>query len=141
MSSPVDAISSGFSNYINLINTKKENNELKIQLDTVRMENQKLHELEKENARLKALLGFMEKKPNTMIAARVTGEDLKNWFRSIIIDKGKEQGVRVKMPVITPKGIVGQAVEVDRWHSKVMIINDTNSSIDVNIEGKIRGGC
>jgi len=136
MSSPVDAISSGFSNYINLINTKKENNELKIQLDTVRMENQKLHELEKENARLKALLGFMEKKPNTMIAARVTGEDLKNWFRSIIIDKGKEQGVRVKMPVITPKGIVGQAVEVDRWHSKVMIINDTNSSIDVNIEGK-----
>jgi len=40
------------------------------------------------------------------------------------------------MPVITPKGIVGQAVEVDKWHSKVMVINDTNSSIDVNIDGK-----
>jgi rod shape-determining protein MreC len=136
ISSPVDAIRGGFGSYINLINTKKENDELKAHLNELRMENQKLHELEKENARFRALLGFMEKKPNTMIAARVTGEDLKNWFRSIIIDKGKEQGIKAKMPVITSKGIVGQAVEVNRWHSKVMIINDTNSSIDVNVDGK-----
>jgi rod shape-determining protein MreC len=100
------------------------------------MESQKLPELERENKRLKGLLNFIEKKPNTMIAAKVTGEDLKNWFRCIIIDKGRNNGVREKMPVITPKGIVGQAVEVDLWHSKVMVINDTNSSIDVNVEGK-----
>lgn len=136
ISSPVDAIRGGFGSYINLINTKRENDELKAQLDELRMENQKLHELKKENARFRTLLGFMEKKPNTMIAARVTGEDLKNWFRSIIIDKGKKQGIKAKMPVITPKGLVGQAVEVNRWHSKVMIINDTNSSIDVNVDGK-----
>ena len=133
---PTDGIRGGFNTYINLINTKKENDELKAQLDNLRMENQKLQELEKEHKRFKALLGFMEKKPNTLIAAKVIGEDLKNWFRCIIIDKGKNQGVRVKMPVITPKGIVGQAVEIDKWHSKVMIINDTNSSIDVNIDGK-----
>ena len=133
---PTDGIRGGFNTYINLINTKKENDELKAQLDNLRMENQKLQELEKEHKRFKALLGFMEKKPNTLIAAKVIGEDLKNWFRCIIIDKGKNQGVRVKMPVITPKGIVGQAVEIDKWHSKIMIINDTNSSIDVNIDGK-----
>jgi rod shape-determining protein MreC len=86
------------------------------------------------------LLGFMEKKPNTLIAAKVIGEDLKNWFRCIIIDKGKSQGLREKMPVITPKGIVGQVVVIDQWHSKVMIINDTNSSIDVNIDGKSTRG-
>jgi len=40
------------------------------------------------------------------------------------------------MPVVTPKGIVGQVVEVDLWHAKVMVLNDTNSSIDVNVEGK-----
>ena len=133
---PTDGIRGGFNTYINLINTKKENDELKAQLDNLRMENQKLQELEKEHKRFKALLGFMEKKPNTLIAAKVIGEDLKNWFRCIIIDKGKNQGVRMKMPIITPKGVVGQAVEIDQWHSKVMIINDTNSSIDVNIDGK-----
>ena len=133
---PTDGIRGGFNTYINLINTKKENDELKTQLDKLRMENQKLQELEKEHKRFKALLGFMEKKPNTLIAAKVIGEDLKNWFRCIIIDKGKNQGVRIKMPIITPKGVVGQAVEIDQWHSKVMIINDTNSSIDVNVDGK-----
>ncbi len=40
------------------------------------------------------------------------------------------------MPVVTSKGVVGQAVEVNRWHSKVMIINDTNSNVDVYVEGK-----
>jgi rod shape-determining protein MreC len=133
---PVDGIRGVFNGYINLIDTKKENDRLKAQLDKLRMEKQKYQELERENKRFKALLGFTETKPNTMIAANVIGEDLKNWFRCIIIDKGKNQGVREKMPVITPKGIVGQAVEVNQWHSKVMIINDTNSSIDVNIDGK-----
>lgn len=136
ISKPVDGISGLLNTYVNLIGAKKENEELKKQLDTLRMENHRLQELEKEHKRFKDLLGFMEKKPNTLIAAKVIGEDLKNWFRCIIVDKGKDQGVRVKMPVITPKGIVGQAVEVDKWHSKVMVINDTNSSIDVNIDGK-----
>jgi rod shape-determining protein MreC len=133
---PVDGIRGVFNGYINLIDTKKENDELKAQLDKLRMENQKVQELERENKRFKALLGFMETRPNKLIAANVIGEDLKNWFRCIIIDKGKDQGVREKMPVITPKGIVGQAVEIDNWHSKVMIINDTNSSVDVDIDGK-----
>ena len=133
---PIDGIRGGFNAYINLIDTKKENDELKAQLNRLRMENQRVQEHERENKRFKTLLGFMEAKPNTLIAANVIGEDLKNWFRCIIIDKGKSQGVREKMPVITPKGIVGQAVEIDQWHSKVMIINDTNSSIDVNIDGK-----
>jgi rod shape-determining protein MreC len=137
---PIDGIRNGFNAYINLIDTKKENDELKAQLDRLRMENQKVQELERENKRFKTLLGLMEKKPNTLIAAKVIGEDLKNWFRCIIIDKGKSQGVREKMPVITPKGIVGQVVEIDQWHSKVMIINDTNSSIDVNIDGKSTRG-
>lgn len=140
ISKPVDGVRGLLNGYINLIGTKKENDELKAQLDRLRMENQKLRELERENVRFKNLLGFMEKKPNTLIAAKVVGEDLKNWFRCIIINKGKSQGVKAQMPVITPKGVVGQAVEIDQWHSKVMVINDTNSSIDVNIDGKSTRG-
>ncbi|HEX2965585.1 MAG TPA: rod shape-determining protein MreC [Syntrophorhabdaceae bacterium] len=140
ISRPVDTVASFFGGYIGLINAGKENKDLRAELNELRMENTRLREYERENKRFKELLGFMEKKPNTMIAARVTGEDLNNWFRCIIVDKGNKQGVRSKMPVITPKGIVGQAVEVDRWHSKVMIINDTNSSIDVSVDNKSTRG-
>ncbi len=40
------------------------------------------------------------------------------------------------MPVVTAKGLVGQVVEVNTWNTKIMTINDTNSSVDVYIEGK-----
>ncbi len=63
-----------------------------------------------------------------------------NWFKCIVIDKGQTAGIRVKMPVITDAGLVGQTVEVNRWHTKVMIINDTNSAVDTYVTGKhIRG--
>ena len=125
-----------FTTYIDLIDIKKENIELKKKLDAVQFENQKIPELDKENKRLKSILNLIDKSPGTIIAARVIGEDVKNWFKCIIIDKGKDSGVNEKMPVVTPKGLVGQAVEVNKWHSKVMVINDTNSSVDVYVEGK-----
>jgi rod shape-determining protein MreC len=125
-----------FEAYANLVDVKRDNLALKKKLEAFELENQKIPELEKENKRLKTILNLTEQNPNTMIAARVVGEDIKNWFKCIIIDKGRNYGIKEKMPVITPKGIVGQAVEVNKWHTKVMIINDTNSSIDVYIEGK-----
>lgn len=125
-----------FDTYIDAVGARKENVQLRKRLDTLELENQRIPELESENKRLKTVLNLMEQRKNTMIAARVVGEDVKNWFKCIIIDKGRESGIREKMPVVTAKGLVGQAVEVDRWHSKVMIINDTNSSVDVFVEGK-----
>ncbi|HOF57298.1 MAG TPA: rod shape-determining protein MreC [Syntrophorhabdaceae bacterium] len=125
-----------YDSYFNLIGVKKENFELQKKFESLQLENHRLAELEKENKRLKSILHLVEQYPNTMIAASVIGEDLKNWFKCIIIDKGRDHGVKEKMPVITPKGVVGQAVEVNKWHSKVMIINDTNSSVDVYVDGK-----
>ncbi len=136
ISSPLDVAGSIFGGYINLIHTKKENDILKNRVDTLLLENQRLSLLERENARFRELLGFTAKRPGSMIAATVIGEDIKNWFRCIIIDKGSHQGINRKMPVLTPKGVVGQSVEVDLWHTKVMVINDPNSSVDVTVEGK-----
>lgn len=133
---PTDLVRYIFNSYINLVGAKRENAELKKKLDTFLLENQKIPDLELENRRLRTLLNFVEKNPRSVIAARVVGEDLKNWYKCIIIDKGDASNIKEKMPVITPRGIVGQAVEVARWHSKVMVINDTNSSVDVSAEGK-----
>jgi rod shape-determining protein MreC len=133
---PANLVKYLFETYVNLFDAKKENVELKKKLDIFQLENQKISELEKENKRLKIILHLVEQNPGKMVAARVIGEDIKNWFRCIIIDKGRDFGVTEKMPIITPKGLVGQAVEVNKWHSKVMIVNDTNSSVDVYIDGK-----
>ncbi len=136
LTTPFRSIDHLLDDYINLINVKKRNADLTKKLEKLQLENEKIVELEKENERLAGLLQLSQQKPNDLIAARVTGEDVMNWFKCVIIDKGRSSGVREKMPVITPAGIVGQAVEVNRWHSKVMIINDTNSAVDTYITGK-----
>jgi len=73
ISKPVDGISGLLNTYVNLIGAKKENEELKKQVDTLRMENHRLQELEKEHKRFKDLLGFMEKKPSIKGKTRVCG--------------------------------------------------------------------
>ena len=125
-----------FQTYFNLVGAKKENYELKRHVEDLQVQNQKLADMERENKRLKNILAFMQQSSNTLIAARVTGEDLKNWYKCIIVDKGKNAGLKEKMTVVTARGLVGQIVEVHQWHSKVMVINDTNSSVDVFLEGK-----
>lgn len=136
LNAPTKLVRYLFDTYVNLVDTKKESRELRKRLDALELDNQKIPMLDKENKRLKSILNLMDHSPNTMMAARVVGEDVKNWFKCIIVDKGKDAGVKEKMPVITPRGLVGQAVEVGKWHSKIMIINDTNSSVDVYADGK-----
>jgi rod shape-determining protein MreC len=133
---PAELVRYLYTSYVGLVGTNKENAELRNKLAKLQMENQKISELEQENKRLKTILNMMEQHPKTMIAARVVGEDVKNWFKCIILDKGKSSGIMAKMPVVTHKGLVGQVVETDRWVTKVMVINDTNSSVDVYVEGR-----
>lgn len=133
---PAEFVRYLFNNYIGLIRTNRENADLHNKLDKLQLENQKIPELEQENKRLKTILNLMEQHPKTMIAARVVGEDVKNWFKCIILDKGKSSGIMIKMPVVTSRGLVGQVVETDRWVTKVMVINDTNSSVDVYVDGR-----
>jgi rod shape-determining protein MreC len=136
LSVPVQSVEYVIDNYFNLIDVKRKNGDLKKRLEAMQQENQKMVELEKENERLRSLLELRGEPSRQKIAANVIGEDLINWFRCIIIDKGTAVGVTQKMPVITPAGLVGQTVEVNRWHTKVMIINDTNSAVDTYVTGK-----
>ncbi len=136
VSAPLRFTHSTFDEYVNLVHVKAKNSELQKKLETLQLQNQKLAEMQKENERFRRLLHFMDERPGTLIAARVIGEDVTNWFKSIVIDKGRGNGISQKMPVVTPEGVVGQAVEVDQWHTKVMILIDTNSAIDVYVTGK-----
>jgi rod shape-determining protein MreC len=136
ISAPIRSADYVLDSYINLVSVKRKNQELKKRIEAMEVENQKILELEKENERLKALLGLKETEPKTFLAAHIIGEDVMNWFKCVVIDKGQTSGIRVKMPVITEAGLVGQTVEVNRWHTKVMIINDTNSAVDTYVAGK-----
>ncbi len=137
---PIRKMANYYEMYVDLVEAKREVIELRKKVELLSLENQRLKELERENRKLKMILEISESMKERTLVANVVGEDIKSWYKGIIIDKGKESGIAQKMPVICPKGLVGQVVEANRGSSKIMVINDTNSAVDVYVEGKeIRG--
>lgn len=73
----------------------------------------------RENARLRALIQWRTRQAWNLRFARVIVKDPANWWRSIHLDAGEEQGVSVDDPVLTDQGLVGKVVSVSKNRSRV----------------------
>jgi rod shape-determining protein MreC len=88
-----------------------------------------LREVSQENVRLKNLFNFKQKSSLRLVAARVIGRSVDSWSSSVVIDKGRDNGIKSGMAVISPQGLVGSIVESMDNTSKVLLINDPNQGI------------
>ncbi len=120
-----------WSHYFFLVKTAKENENYKKALSLAVGKNIKMNELRLSNIRLRSLLNFQKTITNRVLAAEVIGKDPSPWFKTIIIDKGKEDDVEKGMAVVIPEGIVGQVTNVSLHYSQVLLVIDRNSAVDV----------
>ena len=123
-----------WNNYFILVSVSRENERLKKELNAAIFKNSRLKELELSNTRLRKLLEFKKKNPGNFISAEVVGRDPSPWFKTVIIDKGSEDNVIKGVPVVIPNGIAGQVIDVASHYSKVLLINDRNSSVDALVQ-------
>jgi rod shape-determining protein MreC len=120
--------------YFFLVETAKQNDIYKKALSHS-IEKDNLHkELILSNNRLRSLLNFRKTISDKAIAAEVIGKDSSPWFNTIMIDKGKNDGVKKGAAVVIPEGIVGQVAEVSTNYSKVLLIIDHNSAVDALVQ-------
>ena len=131
--------------YFNLVSTAEENESLRREVAQLREQLNGYNELKLLNGRMRGLLSFKEAKARNMVAAMVTGKDASLWYRTLIIDKGTENGVAKGQPVVVPDGIVGQVIEASHHYAKVLLVTDRNSSVDVlvqdtRVRGVLKGG-
>lgn len=106
-----------------------QNKILNRQVDFLRSKLNSQNELILENSRLKQLLSFKQKSPLRLTAARVIGRSADSWSASLIIDKGRFNGIRQGMAAVTFLGLVGRISEAQEFTSKVMLITDPNIGI------------
>jgi len=129
-----------WSNYIDLIHVRKQDRDLKAELDRLRLEEDSLAEDARQGQRLQTLLGFKEKYIYKTVAAQVIGTSGTEQSHVLLIDKGAQDGLKPDMPVITPDGIVGKTRDVFRHTSQVLEISDVTSGAGVILEKtRIRG--
>jgi len=130
----VNTVENFWLQYFYLVGVRRENKELRKQVQRLMLENTRYRELLSTYQRLQALLKFKQTFNQPAVAGRVIGRDPSGWFRSIIVDKGQQDGIAMDMPVVNAQGVVGRIVSTSPHYSKVLLIIDQNSSVDCLIQ-------
>ncbi len=130
--------------YFNLVSAARENEKLRRQLSEAMQQVHLCREEALLNARIESFLEFKEETEYETVVADVVGREPSAWFQSIIINKGKADGLRIGLPVMIPDGIVGQVSGVSGHYAKVLLIIDRNNSVDTLVQrtrarGVVRG--
>ncbi|MDR3749693.1 MAG: rod shape-determining protein MreC [Acidobacteriota bacterium] len=123
-----------WKNYAYLRSVRRENRELKAELDRMKIEQARLGEDARMAQRVQALLAFKEQYVDTTVAAQVIGTSGSEQSRVLYLDKGSNDGIKTDMAVITPTGIVGKIVQVFPQASQVLPLNDQFSGVGVTLK-------
>jgi rod shape-determining protein MreC len=115
---------------------REENERLRRENDALLTENVRLKEIEAENVTLRALLTFTQENPTLKThAAAIIGRDPSPYRQFVTINAGSSEGLAAGMPVITAgSALVGRVSEVGLASSKVQLIIDSTSAVNVRIQ-------
>jgi len=115
--------------YVALHRVAEENRRLHREVEQLRGRNVDLQEMVTASQRLAGLLELKKRVGPRTVAAQVVGRDATNWYRSVVLDKGERDGIRVEMGVMTPDGVVGRVVRTTPFSSVVLLIIDPNNAV------------
>jgi rod shape-determining protein MreC len=126
--------------YVGLVGVARENRRLRGRLQDLERRATEQRELALMNHRLKRLLALQRRLPLHAVSAEVTGRDATAWFQSLTLDKGERDGIAAGMPVLAPEGVVGVIAKTSPHASRVLLLTDPNSGVDVLVQRtRVRG--
>lgn len=117
----------------------KENLELQSQLAL-------LKEVQHENEILKNEMGFLSRKGNlNLTSANIIGRSASGYLKTIVIDRGGKDSVKIGQAIISQGFLVGTITKVMESTSEAILITDNNSLVPVVLQdsrgtGLLRGG-
>jgi rod shape-determining protein MreC len=145
-STPATALAERLAGPRDLAEARAEIARLQAVNEELLREVEELREAEGELQLMQDLFAHAVQNPDLRrVTARVIGRDPGVGVRSIIIDKGTDDGVQVGMPVEGARGLVGQVFRATANLAQVVLITDSASSIPARLgssraTGLLRGG-
>ena len=98
-----------------------------------RVQLQKLDIIEKENERLRKLLGAIPKTTERLLISEIINVDLDPYKQLILLNKGSSSEVYQGQPIIDAQGVMGQVVHVGPMSSTAVLITDASHAIPVQV--------
>ncbi len=118
----------------------EENERLRTETAALAADVSRLREAAAENAQLRALLQFDDSTQTRRVVGRVVSKEITEQTNLMTIDVGERDSVRVGMPVINERGIVGKVVLVSRRYAVVMPHQNTQFRVPAVIDALSREG-
>ncbi|MDI6640744.1 MAG: rod shape-determining protein MreC [Elusimicrobiota bacterium] len=125
------------TNIVSIVKTHQENIELKSQLNKLSFIKTQYEVIKEENKNLRAVLKLSERIEYEFITSRIISHDPVNWFKCLIIDKGKLSKLTENLPVATLHNnelcLVGRTVELHNKIAKILLLTDPLSYVPAKI--------
>lgn len=138
-------VSSLLGDYLYWVEVKANNDKLAFNNARLRQKISELGMVQRENRRLKGLLGLRERLPPETASAVVVAKDTTDYFRiaRVTLDT-PATGINENMPVVATGGVVGTVQRVAGDRLDVRLVVDSGFGVDVVVErtearGFVRG--
>src|SRR5438309_2738411 len=128
-------ITSVRSNLKSLDDLQAENSSLRVENRSLKATNQALRDVEHEVNRLRHALNYRERAVFKLVPAEVITRDSSTWWRTVTVNRGKQDGIDSDMPVVTDEGLVGKNTTVSENIAVVLLVSDENCRVAANVEG------
>ena len=140
----IDGVENAWMRYIRLVGLEEDNRNLKNKIAVIQSELILYKEGYLEAQRLRKLLSLQEEHQRSFIAAGVIGKEQAALSKTLWINKGSAHGLAPGMPVLVSPGLIGRLTDVSWSSSKVLLLIDENSNVDVliqrtRVQGIVRG--
>ncbi len=111
----------------------ESNIDLSEEVVRLQAERRAFESLERENRILREQLTFYRQSPFEMIPCEVISRGISGWWKTIRLSKGSHNGVEVDRAVVSPDGLIGKTVEVNRFSSEVLLLSDPSCKLSGRI--------
>ncbi len=130
LASPAGAVRGVWGAYVDLFDVREENALLRSRVAELEEENLQYREALVASGHLQRVAEMRDELATPMLPTEVVGLDVSPWFRSVLIDRGRQHGVAAGNPVITDQGVVGLVTATSSRAAKTMLLLDRQSAID-----------
>tara|TARA_B100001057_G_scaffold208192_1_gene208858 strand:+ start:1292 stop:2521 length:1230 start_codon:yes stop_codon:yes gene_type:complete len=132
VSIPENFIISTYENLNEYTNYYKEYTTTKEELDQLKSKDVSIKIIKSENQELKSLIDGYSFTYNKILAKVIVDHE-SPFLRSIIINKGSKENIKIGTSIYDRNYLVGRVIEVNYTTSRVLLLTDLNSNIPVSI--------
>jgi rod shape-determining protein MreC len=136
----LDAASRPVASAVDVMEQLQELNTIRAENAALRADNQRLlhwqlvaRRLEVENDALREALRLVPDPAEIFVTARVIGDHGGAFVRSVLVNAGRRDGIRVGQAALANTGLAGRVAQVGQRSARVLLVTDMNSRIPVMV--------